>query len=94
VHVDGPNPRVVEGGPGGQGGANLAALALALVALAGCAATTTPVVIASMTETHPLTLAAIAGGMRLIRGRRSWGIVGVEYLWGRCRCLGTEHDLL
>jgi hypothetical protein len=40
------------------------------------------------------SVVAIARGMRLGWGRRSWGIVDLEYLWGSHGRVGAESDLL
>jgi hypothetical protein len=83
VHVDGPSPRVVEGGPGGWGRTGLTVMALvasarSVVATALVSAGPAP----AATMALSLTLAAISNWMRLSRWGRSWGIVGVENLWG------------
>jgi hypothetical protein len=84
VHVEGPNPRIVEGGTGRRGWARLAALALVAlarsVADAATIATAANVVsivlaIAAMVATVSLTLAAIMRGKRQSRGRRHRGVV-------------------
>jgi hypothetical protein len=89
VHVDGPSPRIVEGGPGGQSSVGLAALTLVAYTLASAALAA----IAAMIVTLSLTLIAIAMGMRLSR-RRSRGVVGVERMRGRRGCVRAEHELL
>jgi hypothetical protein len=63
-----------------------------LFAWAGSAAATPLTTRAATTAALSLTLAAIARGTRLSRGRRSWGVVGVERLRGSRKRVGAERD--
>jgi hypothetical protein len=81
VHVDGPCPRVVEGGPRGRGRARLATLAKSVAVITTVAAIASTILdIAVAVTTMSITLATIARGMRQSRGRWGRGIVGVEHL--------------
>jgi hypothetical protein len=69
VHVDGPSPRIVEGGLGRRGRVELATLALVALTRSVSAAATAAVafailMIAAMVMTLSLTLTAIVRGMR------------------------------
>jgi hypothetical protein len=98
VHVDGPSPRIVEGGPGSQGRAGLALVALigSVAATAAAVATVASAVLTIAATVAPLslTLGAIARGMRRSRGRRGRSVVAVERLRGRCWCVGAEREFL
>jgi hypothetical protein len=103
VHVDGPSPKIIEGGPGRWDRvAALATICLASLALAALPLTATAtaptsaiaVTALATTAALSLTLAATARGTGLSRGSGSLGVVGVECLRGNHRCVGAEHDHL
>jgi hypothetical protein len=98
VHVDGPGPRVVEGGPRWWGRAGLTALALvALTESVAIIITTAAYIIlaiATMVTTLSLTLATIPRGTRWSRGRQVRGVVGVKCLRGRHGHVDAECEFL
>jgi hypothetical protein len=53
-----------------------------------------PAATVATTVALSLTLSTIIMGMRLRRGRRSWGVIEVERLWGSHGHVGAELDLL
>jgi hypothetical protein len=94
VHVDGPGPRIVEGGPERQGRAKLAALAGSVAATATTTVVATVLAIAATIVTLSLTLAAIVRGRDGAGGRWGRSVVGVERLQGRCGHVGNEREFL
>jgi hypothetical protein len=100
VHVDGPGPRIVEGGPERQGRAKLAALYL--IALAGSIAATAGhhyrCCYSSCNSGHDRDPVLDPGchcqGTRWSRGRWGRSVVGVERLQGRCGHVGDEREFL
>jgi hypothetical protein len=101
VHVGGPVPRVVEGGPRRWGMPRFIALARSVMtvtttttAAAAATITSTILAIAVVVATLSLALYAIARGIRRSRGRWGRGVVGVEWLRWRRGCVGAEREFL